>query len=166
MQAYVQERRRIRHKMASKFKVRKRREKVYELIIKGLKQSEISEQLKFGQRTIARDYEVLLGEKLKAFDSSKANERYVEYDEKSRLRIRRLWSVISDNKISIKSRLRALDLLRKEDKEAVNRDQVIGILPKSTETQIDNVNIMQVKMSQSEAMEKFIKSSKEVEEKD
>ncbi len=140
--------------MATQAKIRRRREKVYQLVLQGAKQIEIADQLQLTEKTINKDVKSIkkdLSEKLTGVD---IKEVYVEFAESMRLRIRKLWVILSDDKIKVRDRMNAINLLREEDKEAVKRAQIIGLLPKTLPeegmggTQINNqqINVFQILM--------------------
>ena len=139
--------------MATKAKIRRRREKVYQLVIQGVRQIEIAERIKVNEATINNDVKAIrryLSEKLDGIDMK---DIYVEFAESMRLRVRKLWSILSDEKIKVRDRMNAINLLREEDKEAVKRAQIVGLLPKTFPeegegTQINNqqINVFQILM--------------------
>ena len=116
--------------MTNKTERQKRRTQVYQGILKGLKEHEISSELGYSLRTIKRDVKEVKKE-LEAEEMGKGQKGlYVEFSENSKMRIRRLWNILGDKSASSNDKIKAVNALREEDRQAVARAQIIGLLPK------------------------------------
>ncbi len=156
--------------MATKAGIRIRREKVYQLVLKGANQQEISEKLIVTGKTINTDVKAIKKELASKLDKCAEN-IYVEFAERMKMRVRRYWNIIAEKESPLKERMRALENLRAEDVEAVKRAQIIGLLPKMLPgemgegtSQINNqqVNVFQILMNIKDKEKKEVIDVKDV----
>lgn len=107
-----------------------RRLKVMHMYTTGMNAEEIAKALNLTTRTIFKD----LAARRKQLEKSEKKEdmwkKIAQLNENQRQRVKRLWNIATDPAASRKEKMRALDLLHKEDELFIKRGQIAGILPK------------------------------------
>lgn len=114
----------------SKEELAKRRMREYELVLMGETQRHIAEMMGLDIRTIEKDLSVVREAGGKKYSLQQMLGKMNDYDEKSMRRMRELWKIVIGAKSTNDEVIRALKELRKEDTEAIKREQIAGILPK------------------------------------
>ena len=137
----------------------KRRLKVMFLYVNGMNTTEIAQSLGLSKRTIDKD----LAERRSELASSEQKEdmwqKIGQLTENQRQRVKRLWTIVTDNNASRKEVMRALDLLQKEDDLFIKRGQMAGMLPKDTPFIAIQNNTLQVEKPRIvQAYEEHLKS--------
>ena len=131
------------------------------LSLRGLSQQEISKQLNCAPMTINRDL-IKIRDKIvtEEINNKDITQLLAELITNAKYRARQYWFILLDKKTAKQQKLHALDGLRQEDSETIKRLQMVGILPKTTESNTFNqINVIQ-KLSFDEAIMKFIEERK------
>lgn len=151
--------------MGSKKDVSDRRARVFQLVNQGFTQAAIAKQFNVSTVTIESDLREIRKEVATKYQSELGWARVSEYNEAQRLRVQRLWAIVTDKKSSTRDVIRALRELREEEAHAIKKDQIVGILPRGPEeamqplvtgdnsqVQVQHVNIYQtlLKITQAE----------------
>lgn len=139
--------------MTTKGEVKKRRTQILDMIVKGMSQTEIADQLNTSVKNVNRDAIKVREEVVTQLSNTSQWQRIAEYTQKADARIKRLWHIILENKSTQRDLMRAIALLRQEDELAIKRDQSIGLLPRdptpliqiTEQKQTSNVQIVIVK---------------------
>ena len=161
--------------MTTSIAVQKRRERVMILKLQGMTAMAISKAMGVTDRTIESDLAEVRSEMAKKYQASIGWERLAKYNEGQRLRIGRLWKIVSDKKSDTGDVLKALKELREEENMSIKKDQIAGILPKETTEQmapmiiagdnadvsVQQVNIYQTLMQIAQTKEKVEQDLKE-----
>ncbi len=124
--------------MSTSLQVVKRRQEVCEALLKGLKPHEIAIMVHVSRKTVDRDLVDINRNMGKRFKEKKIERILGKFEEKMGMRLKRYWKIIIDEDASNPDKIRALDSLRDEDKEAIRRLQIVGVIPKEFGTGIDD----------------------------
>lgn len=147
-------------------KILNRRKEVLRMTTQGLTAAVVAKQLSVSVQTIERDLMLIRKTMANKYQKSIGWERLITYNEGQRARIQRLWMLVADQKTSTRDRIRAIRELRAEEEQAIKKDQIAGILPRTTEdmmqpivtgdnskVQVNYVNVYQTLLQITEAEE-------------
>jgi transposase len=132
--------------MGTSAQVIRRRNRVMNLICRGLNLTEIAEKEGVSYNTAQKDLVAGRKELLKQFGKMPANEMLAELNHKQSLRVQRNWAVIADTGADKRNVLKALENLRREELLSIKKAQLAGILPRDAPEQViltENLNLDQ-----------------------
>lgn len=107
-----------------------RRKKMYTLILRGETQERIAAQFNITSRHVRREVIEIRKELSKDWDKQSLIGKMYDYDEKAAIRVRKLHTILLDQKSPNDEVIKAIKELRSEDESAIKREQLAGILPK------------------------------------
>lgn len=116
--------------MATSEIIKARKNDVMNYILKGMSAAAIAKNLNISERQVERDkkdVQAMIARKLKKDSCWK---RLAEYSEAKRMRIKRLWMIITDRASSTNMIIKALREIREEDESSFKKEQSVGIFPK------------------------------------
>ena len=119
-----------RTKMAKPEAIKLRRREVMSYTLQGMPAEAIAKNLGISSRQVERDRKDIQKEIAKSLKKDSCWKRLAEYSEAKRLRIKRLWIIITNSSSSTNMILKALRELREEDAESFKKEQSVGIFPK------------------------------------
>ena len=110
--------------------VLERMKRMYELKLRGESLSAIGKRFGLKERMVRYYIERLRKLVSKDWDKQSLLSKMYDYDEKSRVRVKKLHMIILDSNSSNDEIIRSIKELRREDEAAIKREQLIGIIPK------------------------------------
>jgi len=135
-----------------------------ELKLHGMTIETISQKLGVSTRTIDKDLAERRKELAKYERKEDMWEKIAQLSENQRERLKRLWLIATDPDSTKRDKMRAIDLLQKEDELFIKRGQIAGILPKEAPLVAIQQNNIVNKISLAEAYQEHIKQIKTNEE--
>ena len=148
--------------MTTQFEYQKNLDTVIDLLVKGAKQRLIAERLKLTERQIrnyVRDAKKVMAEEIKG--TTKEN-LVGQLSLSAKMRMRHLWIMLNQKENDSKDKVAIINSLREEDRDMIKRAQIIGLLPKTEEINVQNNTQINIKISQEEAISKFIEERRQV----
>lgn len=128
--------------------VKDRRKQIISLVRSGVTISTISKQLGIGERQVSKDLKAIRGEMLVEYRAKDVWERIMDYSESQRLRIRKLWEIVTDDTVKPIAVIKALKELREEDIQSIRQDQILGTLPKDVVMPVEEKVVTEINVYQ------------------
>ncbi len=110
--------------------IKARRSEVMNYTLQGMSAAAIAKNHGISDRQDVRVRKDIQEEIAKGLKKDSCWKRLAEYSEAKRLRIKRLWIIITDRASSTNMIIKSLRALREEDESSFKKEQSVGIFPK------------------------------------